>query len=156
MALVKWEPRREPSPFRSLREEVDRVFEEFFRGWPGPWAYGAPAGPGPAAAPSVDLKETEHDLVLTAEVPGVTKDELSVTITEDSVTLKGERRRETESRQGDYHYRETTRGSFQRVIPLPVEIVSEKAQARLKDGVLTLTLPKAGRSRTRAIRIEVE
>ncbi len=157
MALIKWEPRRgEIAPFRSLREEIDRVFEDFVRGWPRPWSGTWPATLESVSAPTVDLKETEKEFVLTAEVPGVTKDQLNIAIAEDSVTLQGERKEEKEKKEENYHYRESSYGSFQRVVPLPAAVVADKAKAKLKDGVLTLTLPKAEPSEKKQIKIKVE
>lgn len=158
MALIPWEPRRrELEPFRGLRDEVDRLFEDFFRGWARPpWSARGLAPAQGEFSPNVDLKETEKEFTLTAELPGLTKEELDVTIAQDSITLKGERREEKESREGSYHYRETSYGSFQRVIPLPGEIKADKAKATLKDGVLTLTLPKAEPSKATHVKVKVE
>ncbi len=157
MALIRWEPKsQELEPFRSLRQEVDRIFDDFFRGWSRPWTSGWLTPMEGGFTPSVDLKETDKEFVLTAEVPGVSKDELDVTITEDSVTLRGERRQEKEEKNENYHYRETTYGAFQRVIPLPGEVVAEKAKAKLKDGVLTLVLPKAQPSKAKGVQVKID
>ncbi len=157
MALIKSEPRRgELAPVHSLRQEVDRLFDAFFRGWPRPWSSGGvPLEPG-AFAPNVDLKETDKEFVLTAEMPGMRKDDVDVNILEQSITIRGERKEEKESKELDYHYRESAYGSFQRVIPLPSPIVAGKATARLKDGILTLNLPKAEPSKPKGIKIKVE
>ncbi len=158
MALIRWEPQtRALDPFHSLRDEVDRLFDDFFRGsqpllrggWPG-------LAGDETKVPSVDLKETDDAFVLTAELPGVGKDELDLTVAEDRVTLSGERRREDEKKGENYHYRETTYGRFQRVVPLPDRILADKADARLKDGVLTLTLPKAEPAKTREVKVEIQ
>jgi HSP20 family protein len=156
MALVKWEPRSELEPVRSLRQEVDRLFEDFFRGWPKPWSTGWLAPAEGAFAPSIDLRETDKELILTAEVPGLQKEDVDVNIMEQSVTIRGERKQEKETKEQNYHYRETSFGSFQRVIPLPAPIVADKAKAKLKDGVLTLTLPKAEPSKPRGVKVKVE
>ncbi|RMG96386.1 MAG: Hsp20/alpha crystallin family protein [Candidatus Dadabacteria bacterium] len=157
MALIKWEPKsKQVDPFRSLRQEVDRIFDDFFRSWSRPWGAGLPALAEGGFVPSVDLKETDKEFVLTAEVPGVSKDELDVTITEDSVTIRGERKAEKEEKNENYHYRETAYGSFQRVVPLPAEVVPDKAKAKLKDGVLTLTLPKAEPAKPKGVKVKVE
>jgi len=157
MALVKWEPRfGELEPVRSLRQEVDRLFEDFFRGWPKPWT-GGWLTPGEGGfSPVVDLKETEKEFLLTAEVPGIQKDELDVQIMDESVTIRGERREEKETKEQSYHYKESSYGSFQRVVPLPARILADKAKAKMKDGVLTLTLPKAEPAKSRAVKIKVE
>ncbi|MDW7712234.1 MAG: Hsp20/alpha crystallin family protein [Deferrisomatales bacterium] len=157
MALIKWEPRYgELEPVRSLRQEVDRLFEDFFRGWPRPWA-GSLLGQAEAAyAPSIDLRETDKELVLTAEVPGLRKEDVDVNIQEQSVTIRGERKEEKETKEQSYYYRESSFGSFQRVVPLPVPVAAEKAKAKLKDGVLTLTLPKAEPSKPKGVTIKVD
>jgi HSP20 family protein len=156
MALIKWEPRREMEPLRSLRDEVDRLFDSFFRGWPRPWS-GESLLPGLGEfAPSIDLKEDDKELVLTAELPGIAKENLDVNITEDSVTIKGERKEDKEEQAKGYHFRESSYGSFHRVIPLPVEVVADKATAKLKDGVLTLNLPKSKASKRKGVQIKVE
>ncbi len=157
MALIKWEPRYgELEPVRSLRQEVDRLFEDFFRGWPRPWAGSMLTTAEGAFAPTIALRETEKDLVLTAEVPGLQKEDVDVNILEQSVTIRGERKEEKETKEQNYHYRESSFGSFQRVVPLPVPVVAEKAKATLKDGVLTLTLPKAEPSKPKGVKIKVD
>jgi HSP20 family protein len=164
MALVKWEPkRRELEPLRGLRDEVDRLFDEFFRGWPRPFASAWPGArwPQPEEAqggffPVVNLKETNDEFVLTAELPGVEKNELTISLTEDSVVLKGERKEEKETKEENYHYREASYGSFERAVSLPGSIKPSEATATLKDGVLTLTLPKAEETKKKEIRIEVK
>lgn len=164
MALVKWAPKRpELEPILGLRGEVDRLFDEFFLGWPRPFSE-AGAGmvppPGARAAweffPTVNLKETTDDYVVTAELPGVEKKELTLTVTEDSVTLRGERRAEKQKEEERYHYRETSYGSFERVIPLPGRIKPAEATAQLTDGVLTLTLPKAEETKKKEVKVEVK
>jgi len=157
MALIKWEPRLgELQPVRGLRQEVDRLFDEFFRGWPKPWTGGLLPQEEGAFAPVVDLKETEKEFVLTAEVPGMQKDQLDVNIMEESVTIRGERQEEKETKEQSYYYKESSYGSFQRVVPLPARILADKAKAKLKDGVLTLNLPKAEPSKSKAVKIKVE
>jgi HSP20 family protein len=156
MNMIRWEPtRRGLPPFRSFRTEVDRVFDDFFQGWSPPWQSHEAGETDRRFMPSVNLKETDGEFIVTAEVPGIPKEGLDVTMTEDSVTLKGERREEKETQEEGYLYRETAHGSFQRVIQLPGAISSEKAKAALKDGVLTLTLPKSESSKPKEIKVEV-
>jgi HSP20 family protein len=156
MALIQWEPRRELEPFRGLREEVDRLFESFFRGWPGRWSTQGTVSSEGKFVPSVNLKENDKEFVLTAELPGLQKDELDVNITDDAVAIKGERKEEKEQKEKSYYFKESSHGTFQRVIPLPDKVEAEKAKAKLKDGVLTLTLPKAEPSKRNAVQIDVE
>ena len=163
MALIRWEPKaKELEPLHNLRDEVDRLFEDFIRGWPRPWGGwlspfrgGEVAAPG--YAPNVDMKETETDVLVTAEVPGFNKENLEVVITENSVTLKGERKEEKKEKKGDtYHYREVVQGSFERVLALPAAVVADKAKAELKDGVLTLTLPKTEPSKRKTLKVKID
>ena len=155
MALIKWEPKRtQLDPFRSLRDEVDRLFEDFGRGWPGPWGTTWPWAPE-AFSPAVDLKETDAEYVITAEVPGFPKDKLEINVTEDALTIRGERKEETEKKEGGYHLRESSSGSFQRVLALPGSVVADQAKAKLEDGVLTVTLPKAAPKETKGAKIDI-
>lgn len=155
MALVKWEPKRtQLDPFRNLRDEVDRLFEDFGRGWPRPWGVGWPSAPE-AFSPAVNLQETPKEYVITAEVPGFPKDRLEINVTEDAVTIRGERKEEKESKEGGYHLRESSSGSFQRVLALPGAVLADQAKAKLEDGVLTLTLPKAAPKESKGVRIKV-
>jgi HSP20 family protein len=158
MALIRWEHKgRDLEPLRGLRDEVDRLFEDFFRGWGhSPWAGRDMATAGREFLPSVDLREGDQEFTVTAEMPGLSREELNVTITEDSVALKGERKEVSEKEKASYHYKETAYGVFQRVIPLPAKIKPDEAKARLKDGVLTLTLPKAERSKRKQVTVTVE
>jgi HSP20 family protein len=131
------------------------MFDGFFGNRLSPWKPGELGLTDRPFTPSVDLKETDNEFIVTAEVPGVPKEGLDVTITEGAVTLKGERREEKENNEEGYRFKETSYGAFHRVIPLPGEVLAEKAKAALKDGVLTLTLPKSEHSKPRAIQIDV-
>ena len=93
--------------------------------------------------PSIDLHETDREVVLTADIPGIKQEDLDLTVTKDTVILKGETKRD-ESRQGQgYHLSERRYGSFYRVVQLPAEVIGDQATAKYRDGVLELHLPKA-------------
>jgi HSP20 family protein len=143
-------------PFHTLRSEVDHLFEDFTRGWPRAF-FGRtlPATSG-AYLPAVDLRETDAAYTLTADLPGISKDDLKVNITERAVTIEGERKEEQEKSDKGYHLKESACGTFRRSVALADEVVAEEAQATLKNGVLTLTLPKAKRTRRKEIEIKVE
>lgn len=162
MAITKYEPRTEVGQARSLRDEIDRMFDQFalsmgpFARTPllrAPLAWDTGAWQG-AFLPRVDLKETDEGFVLTAELPGMTKDSIDLTVAEDSVTLKGERKEEKEEKGEHFHSRETSFGAFERLIPLPGAVDVDKVEAKMKDGVLTLRLVKAEKTRKREIKIE--
>jgi HSP20 family protein len=157
MTLVKWDgPDDQLEPLLGLRQGIDRLFDEFFGALParepGTW------GPGAVAAftPPIDLKETEKDFVLKVELPGLHKEDLSVDITNDRVTLQGERREESVTSGACYRCRESQYGAFRRVVEMPRQIVPEDARAKLEDGVLSVVLPKAEANSRRHIRVEVE
>jgi HSP20 family protein len=156
MPLIKWQPKRnEADPVHSLREVVDRMFDTACWRAPQPWG---PTWLSPQSEffPNVDIRETGDEYLVVAEVPGLSREDLSVHITEESVTIRGERRGGEESKGENYHYKESTYGSFQRVIPLPGPVLPDQSTAKLKDGVLTLRLRKAEPTKQLGIRVPVE
>jgi len=149
MSLIRWRPTRD---LLNIRDEVNRLFDNFFTGLPerrrglleGEWA------------PSVDIAETDNDVVVTAELPGVKQDDVDITITDDVLTLKGEKKEEKEVKEKNYHRIERSYGSFQRSVSLPAGVQADKAKATYKDGVLHITIPKAEEARPKQIKIDVE
>lgn len=97
-------------------------------------------------APRVDMREDETNFVVTADLPGMTKEDVNVDVTASAVTLHGEKKREREEKRENYHLVERSFGSFSRTLRLPHEIDPEKASAIFKDGVLTMALPKMMKS----------
>ncbi len=149
MALMKWEP----TPFKGiadLKKEMDRIFDSFF-GERLPFVKEEFE-----FAPSVDVSETENEIIVKATVPGVDKKDLNITLTEGSITIKGEVKKEKEEKKKNYYRQEISYGSFSRTIPLPVEVKTEDAKASLKDGVLEVVLPKSEKAKTKEIKINVE
>lgn len=145
-------PARALSPF----DEMDRVFDEFFgRGWLRPFRWERPSlfGEG-AAAPKVDVIDRDEDVVVRAELPGVNKEDVEVSISGNVLTIKGETKHEEKEEKGDYYRAETSRGAFARTFSLPTEVDQAKATAAMKDGVLELTLPKIEKSKRRTIKID--
>ncbi len=149
MSLIRWRPTRD---LLSIRDEVNRLFDNFFTGVPerrrglleGEWA------------PSVDIAETDNDVVVTAELPGVKQDDVDITITDDVLILKGEKKEEKEVKEKNYHRIERSYGSFQRSVSLPAGVQADKAKATYKDGVLHITVPKAEEAKPKQIKIDVE
>jgi len=143
------------SPF----EEMDRLFERFFpRGWLRPWRAEMPGWgelmPFEVRTPHVDLIDHEDELILRAEVPGVKKDDLDVSVSDDTVTIRGEVKHEAAEEEGEYYHREMTYGSFYRIIALPVGVDTEKCKVTFKDGILEMKLPKLEAAKRRKIEIE--
>ena len=92
--------------------------------------------------PSIDVKENEKEFIIKAELPGVEEKDIEITVTNDAVTIKGEKKEEKEDKDKNYYYMERSYGSFSRVIPLEAEIESSKAEARFKNGILDIKILK--------------
>jgi HSP20 family protein len=154
--VQKATPTRALSPF----EEMDRLFEHFFpRGWMRPFHWERPswselALPFEGKLPRVDVIDRDTEIVVRAEVPGVDKKDLDVSMTDNTVTIKGSTSHEEKEEKGDYYRCETSRGSFTRTVALPGDVDSSKAKSKFKDGVLELTLPKVEKSKRRSIKID--
>jgi HSP20 family protein len=110
----------------------------------------------PGLGPSVDLKETDNEFVINADIPGVNPTDLDITVHDRSVTIKGEVRHAEEKDEEGYHLSERRHGSFFRTIPLPEEVVSDKAVATYGDGVLRLRVPKVETSARKGYKPKIE
>ena len=145
----------EYSPFSLFRHEMNRLFDNFFRGFdiePFEKRLGA-------FYPDIDVTETDKEIKVSAELPGMDNKDIDVSLTKDSLTIKGEKKEEKEEKKKkDYYRMERSYGSFSRTIPLPVEIDTEKAKAQFKKGVLTITLPKTAKAikETKKIQVKTE
>ena len=102
---------------------------------------------------TVDVYQTGSDIIIKSTIAGVSPDDMDISITNDMVTIKGHRKTEEEVKQSDYYYRELYWGGFSRSIILPEEIDADHAKASMKNGVLTLKLPKLSKSKTKRIKI---
>jgi HSP20 family protein len=145
--LANREPVRVASPFRTLErfaDQMDRIFEDFGFGrsaFGGNW-FGAPQRVMPQMwAPDVEISQHDNELVLRADLPGLNKDDVSIDVTDEGVTISGERRQEQESERGGVYRSERTYGSFRRTIPLPDGAMADQAKATFKNGVLEITMP---------------
>ena len=106
-------------------------------------------------APPVDVYETKDELVIAAEVPGLNQKDIHLSITGDVLTLKGERPWKPEVEQGNYYRNERWSGRFERTLPLPIPVQAAKVKATYRDGVLTVTLPKADEIKPKEIKIDL-
>ncbi len=142
--LIRWGPLRE---MMTLRQAMDRLFEDSFV---------RPVGLSSVSAADVaiDLKETDTDVVIKAELPGVEPDEVDVSIMEGVLVIKGEHKEEKEEKEASYYSRELRYGLFSRSINLPAAINAEKAEAVFENGILTLTLPKTEEAKPRQIKVK--
>jgi HSP20 family protein len=146
MALARWTPTRN---LASFQDEMNRMFNEFFRG-----GSGGEAGWGVRTwAPPVDIYETDEAVVLKAELPGVSKEDVTVEVHQNTLILRGQRRHEAEVKEENYHRVERAYGTFQRSFVLPTMVDQEHVQATYKDGVLELRLPKSEAAKPKRIAI---
>lgn len=140
-------------PFLALRRDMNRVFEDFWSRFDRPFGSdGALA----AAGPRTDVSETDEAVQIAMELPGLEDKDIEVNLTDDVLTVRGEKKRESEHNGRGYYVSERTWGSFHRMIPLPPGVDTGKAEARFKNGVLTVTLPKTEEAKARMKRIEVK
>ena len=102
---------------------------------------------------TIDVYQTENDIVIKSTIAGVKPEDLDVSINNDMVTVKGERKNEEIVENGNYYYQECYWGSFSRSVLLPVDVIPEKADASLKNGILTIRLPKADTTKTKKIQV---
>jgi HSP20 family protein len=143
------------SPFQMMRrmqEDMDRVFGSFFG---QPWGAGAGTQGLTGWAPSVDVYETDKEIVVKADVPGVEPEDLELYCTPDAVVLRGQTRHEDERQEGNIHRTERSYGRFERQIPLPPGTRPDEAKANFRNGVLELRIPKTEEARQRMRRIPI-
>ena len=151
VSISKGTLERLPRP-ASVFGDMDRLFDDFLgRRWlrPAGWERFAEL-PG---FPSVDVIDRDDEVVVRAEMPGYKKEDIDISVSNSTLTIKGETKSEETEAKGDYYRCEISRGAFSRMILLPAEVGDAKAKASMKDGVLELTLPKLEKSRRHAIAI---
>jgi HSP20 family protein len=158
MSLIPWRNKREDqgelSPLVSFRSEMDRLFDTFLRepfgamDWPQ-WGVGA-------WSPAVDIAEDDKELTVRAELPGIDPKELDVTVVGSQLTLSGEKRESSESKDKGGYHSETRYGSFRRTLPLPEGVDTEHVEAQYANGVLTLRLPKTAPAAQKRIEVKVK
>ena len=142
-------------PFYSLQRQMNSLFDDFFSGYDmAPRSLGA--GGFAAFIPSVDVKESDKEFTVRAELPGVEEKDVEVTVTNDTVTIKGEKKEEKEDKGKNYYYMERSYGSFNRVIPLTSETDANKAEASFKNGVLNITVPKSQTAKTKGTKVSIK
>jgi HSP20 family protein len=136
------ERRREYDPFRDFQREMNRLFDDFFGDFPLAFRRGERELESAAFAPRVDVSETEKEVKVSAELPGMEEKDISVEMDEMSISIRGERKEEQEEKGKNWYRREQSYGAFHRSIPLPASVEGEKAKAKFKKGILTVTVPK--------------
>jgi HSP20 family protein len=154
----------ETDPFLAFRRDMNRLFDDFFGGFGSPglfdpfrFAGALPGGmPSLQISPRIDMSETDRQIRIVAELPGVDERDIEVSVSDDVLTIRGQRKAEREEEKTNYHLVERSQGSFSRAIFLPFTIDPEQVQATFKNGVLTLTIPKPKEVQDKVHRIEIK
>ncbi len=149
MAIVRWRPYRE---LATLQDEMNRLIESFF----GREFLGEPEPAAMMWGPRVDIHETDDMYVVEAELPGLTKDDIKLSVHESTLTLEGEKKLEEEKKGRNWHRQERVYGKFQRSFTLPSAVDANKISATFKNGVLTIELPKSEAARPKEIPISIK
>jgi HSP20 family protein len=148
------EPAAGWSPLSTLRREMDRLFDEFGTSrWPVPGAMRLMAEMPPV--PAMDLVEGDGSYEITVEIPGIDVKDVELKVTGDMLTLRGEKREESDRKEKGRHVSERRYGSFQRSLRLPPDAESDKVEATCTNGILKITLPKSETARAREKKIEI-
>ncbi len=154
--LVKSEPSRVLAPF----EEMERWFEDVFRrpfSLLGPsWLPRMRFPELEEISPVVDIYEEGDNVVVKAEIPGIKKDDIDVSLTDNTITISGEKEKEEKVEKKNYYRLERSYGSFTRTFRLPAEVQSDKAKAKFKDGILEIRIPKTEEAKKREKKVKVE
>ena len=140
MALIRWRPTTELwDPFAGLeemRKEMNRAFETAF-------------------APALDVLEEKDGFLVKIDLPGLSKDDVSVTIQDNFLTVKGERKHDVETKEANFYHRERVHGTFARTLELPTRVDAGKVAANFRDGVLHVTLPKSEEAKPKETKVSV-
>jgi len=150
MALELWRPRlMARGPLRELAR-LEREMEDMFGRMPA-WPWGERER---GWAPAIDMIDHKDEIVLRADLPGLTEKDIEVTVEDGALTIRGERKAETEEKKEDYYYSERTYGVFARTLPLPTGVEADRVKATFKSGVLEVHLPKAKEAKGKKIEIK--
>lgn len=152
-------PERSYDPTLPMHRDIDRLFDLFLRGISpsvfgrfGSWPSFAETG---LLRPRVDLSATEREYLLTVEIPGVNEKDVAIDLSNNTLTIKGEKRQEKEEKDKDFYRIERSYGSFQRVLSLPEDVDQEGIKASFKDGVLSVTMPRIAQTKGEVKQIEI-
>jgi HSP20 family protein len=143
--------KEEENPFALMQREMNRVFDSFNRSW-GLGAFPEFTG---SFIPRLDVTEDAKAFTVTAELPGMSEKEIDLSISGDTLTIRGEKKEEKEDKNKSYYYSERSYGTFLRSIPLPRQVETDKVSASFKKGVLMITLPKTAAAMESTKKIDV-
>lgn len=146
MEMVRFRPRRN---LPVVQGEIDRAFDRLLRNWLAPATFSEFDW-----NPSVDVAETDQKIIVKADIPGVSREDIDITVDKNQLIISGEKKQENEENDANYYHMERRNGSFRRVLALPSTADTDKIKAGYDSGVLTVTIPKAEVAKGRKIEIE--
>ena len=151
--MSRWS--EDTDPFLAMRREMNRLFDDVFSG------FGLPSLVGPAlrqmpGAPKIDVSETDNEIQVTAEMPGIDQNEVEVLLEDDRLIIRGEKKEEREDKDRNYHVRERVQGAFSRTLPLPFAPDPNQVKAEFRNGVMTIVVPKPPEVKQKQHRIDVQ
>jgi HSP20 family protein len=149
MNITRWQPLYR---LNTLQRDMDRLFDQLTQ---TSWGDTMPTQQGQDWVPAVEVKETDAHVILRAEVPGVSAEDLDIQVTRNAVAITGEHRYENKSEDNGYFRSEFRYGQFQRVVSLPSKVENEQVKAEFRDGILTLTMPKAEDERRKVFKVNL-
>jgi len=158
-AVTKSEPPKAFAGWPSVYEEFDNLFDNYFNRkwphmfWPDKNRLNDLWGTFEMRSPSMDIIDRDNEVVVKVELPGVEKNDLDVSISDDTLTVRGTSGKEHTEEKGDYYRSEIRKGSISRTVSLPPGVDSAKAAAKFKDGILELTIPKTNTSKRKTVKI---
>jgi HSP20 family protein len=147
--------RQDDDPLYALQQDMNRIFDDFFANFPLSAGVGLSGRLG-EFSPSIDIKESEREVTIKVELPGVDEKDIDVALTNDMLTIEGEKKEEKEEKGKGYYHAERTYGSFRRMLQLPAGIDSKKAEASFKKGVLTIKVPKTEEAKSKVQKIAIK
>ncbi len=152
MALIKWKNKDLYDPwddFRNLQNEINDLFNtDRSQGYTGLFDRNF--------SPAIDVIESENDYSVVCELPGIDRKDIDLTLASNVLTIKGSKKDDSEEKNGKYFKKETWTGSFQRTLPLPAAVNADMISADLKDGILTVKLPKKEEAKPRSIEVKIK
>lgn len=150
------------NPLLDLRKGIDQAFTDALKGWPQVWdsdpfkVFGSPAAfERGALSPSVEVAEADGAYEITAELPGLDEKDVEITVQKGLLTISGEKKAEREEKKKDYYLSERNYGAFKRTFRIPDDVESGKIAATMKNGVMTVTMPKSAESKAKARKISI-
>jgi HSP20 family protein len=142
---------RTDNPFFSLQREIDRLFDDFTRGFP---SVGNGFGTASAMMPTMDVAETDKEIEITAELPGLEEKDVQINVADNVLTIKGEKKAEKEEKDKNYRLVERSYGSFERSLQLPEGVNADAIKASIEKGVLKVVVPKPAPAQVKKVQVK--